>query len=360
MKIAFYAPLKAPDHPVPSGDRQMARLIMRALEMAGFEVTLASTLRAFMPEPDLMDRLRHSANEERARIAREWMNSGKPDLWFTYHPYYKAPDLLGPELARQFNIPYATAEASYSPKRDRQGWAAAQAWIRDAITLAGLNLCFTDRDREGLVKAVPSGRFASLVPFIDTSAYADGFAKPAGGRLMVVAMMRQGDKFDSFTMLAKALPHLLDLPWRLTVIGDGVARKEIVALFNGLPADRIDWLGELAPDTVPRALRAEGGVYVWPGCGEAYGLAYLEAQAAGLPVVAQATAGVPAVVEHGRTGLLTPDGDVAAYAAAIRELLCDDDKRETFGREARAFVLAERGLGQASQRLAYLLKGVVS
>jgi len=359
MKIAFYAPLKAPDHPVPSGDRHMARLIIRAMEMAGFEVALASTLRAYIPEPDLLDRLRRSAEAEKERLTQDWATSGKPDLWFTYHPYYKAPDLLGPDLARHFDIPYVTAEASYSPKRDRQGWGATQAWLREAITLARLNLCFTDRDREGLAKAVPQGRFASLVPFIDTAPYADGFAKTLGRDLVTVAMMRKGDKFASFTMLAKALPLLTDLPWRLTVIGDGPARAETRALFADLPADRFDWRGEIATDAVPDALR-EGGIYVWPGCGEAYGLAYLEAQASGIPVVAQATAGVPTVVEHGRTGLLTPDGDVTAYAAAIRDLLCDDAKREAYGKEARAFVLGERSLLQASRHLARLLTDILA
>ena len=52
MRIAFYAPLKSPRHPVPSGDRQMARLIVRALEKAGHQVSLASELRSFCAEPD--------------------------------------------------------------------------------------------------------------------------------------------------------------------------------------------------------------------------------------------------------------------------------------------------------------------
>ena len=50
MKIAFYCPLKSPNHPVPSGDRLMARLLMAALERAGHQVEIASELRAFMPE----------------------------------------------------------------------------------------------------------------------------------------------------------------------------------------------------------------------------------------------------------------------------------------------------------------------
>ena len=42
MKIAFTAPMKPLDHPVPSGDRTMGRLIVKALESLGHEVTIAS------------------------------------------------------------------------------------------------------------------------------------------------------------------------------------------------------------------------------------------------------------------------------------------------------------------------------
>src|SRR5262249_20191988 len=121
----------------------------------------------------------------------------------------------------------------------------------------------------------------------------------------------------------------------------------------------IDWRGELAVEAVPSAL-GEGGIYVWPGCGEAYGMAYLEAEAAGMPVVAQATAGVPSVVQHRKTGLLTPEGNVQAYAAAIRELLLDDTKREAYGRAARNFVFEERSLKLAAMKLGLIIGGAAA
>jgi glycosyltransferase involved in cell wall biosynthesis len=359
VKIAFYAPLKAPDHPVPSGDRQMARLLMRALARGGFDVALASRLRAFQAEPRPLDDMKREADAEMVRLSQEWTRDGKPDLWFTYHLYYKAPDLLGPALACEWQIPYVTAEASYSRKRDRQGWAEAQALIREAVGLARVNLCFTDRDRPGLESVAPQARFASLSPFIDTTPYEGMAALPPRPQLMTVAMMRKGDKFASFGMLAKALGLISDLPWHLTVIGDGPLRAETVALFDGFPAGRIDWRGELPAEAVPSAL-GDGGIYAWPGCGEAYGMAYLEAEAAGMPVVAQATAGVPAVVRHGKTGLLTPEGDVHAYAAAIRELLIDDTKRKAYGSAAREFVLEERSLRLAAVKLGLILRGAAS
>ena len=47
MRIAFYAPMKAPNHPSPSGDRRVAQLLWQALEAGGHEVTLASDFRAY-------------------------------------------------------------------------------------------------------------------------------------------------------------------------------------------------------------------------------------------------------------------------------------------------------------------------
>jgi glycosyltransferase involved in cell wall biosynthesis len=108
---------------------------------------------------------------------------------------------------------------------------------------------------------------------------------------------------------------------------------------------------------VPNLLRG-AGIYVWPGCGEAYGLAYLEAQAAGLPAVAQHIAGVPEVVRHGITGLLTPAGEIAALAGAIERLLTNETERQELGVAARRFVFEERSLEAAAKRLATILPRV--
>ena len=47
MRVGFYAPMKPPDHPVPSGDRRMGRLLMSAIEHGGHTVELASRFRAY-------------------------------------------------------------------------------------------------------------------------------------------------------------------------------------------------------------------------------------------------------------------------------------------------------------------------
>ena len=122
-----------------------------------------------------------------------------------------------------------------------------------------------------------------------------------------------------------------------------------------LAQDRVEWLGQKGAGEVEELL-VQGGTYVWPGTGEAYGIAYMEAQAAGLPVVAQATAGVPEVVKDGVTGLLTAAGDVRAYADAVARMLDDGELHDMLGRGAHRFIQLERSLEVASGRLDQLLR----
>ncbi|AYG62911.1 glycosyltransferase family 4 protein [Rhizobium jaguaris] len=357
MKIAFYAPLKSPSNPVPSGDRLMARLIIAALEMAGHRVEIASELRSFTPTPEVGPRaeIARKAGHETERLLEKWRKEPLPDLWFTYHPYYKTPDLIGPPITATLGIPYVTAEASYSRRHDDNGWGENQRLVADAVWQAAVNLCFTERDRIGLVDAVPEGRYERFLPFIDTSLFGPPIEEIDPHRLIAVAMMRRGDKFDSYAMLAEALRLIRDGDWTLTVIGDGPMREEVRMLFSAFDSHRITWLEERSPPEIAAELRA-GGIYVWPGCGEAYGLAYLEAQAAGLPIVAQATAGVPEVVIDDVTGLLTPEGDLKAYAGAISRLLDDDLKRRAMRKAAHRLVHEDRSLTAASKRLETILR----
>jgi glycosyltransferase involved in cell wall biosynthesis len=355
MKIAFYAPLKAPDHPVPSGDRLMARQLVEALNLSGHDVGLVSRLRRFSATPDVSHDDLQAAEMEIQRVADSFARDGLPDLWFCYHPYYKAPDRLGPVLARQFGFPYVTCESSYSGRRNIGGWAQSQSVVRDGVAQAAVNICLTERDLLGLREVVPNGRFARLAPFIEALPFLARDPQPRLRHLVTVAMMRSGDKLSSYTALAESLSQLLDIDWHLTIAGDGPARGEVKAAFADIPAARLTWAGELGREEVAQLL-STAALYLWPGHGEAYGLAYLEAQAAGVPIVAEAVAGVPEVVANGRTGMLTQPGDRHAYAAAIREMLANENRRQDLSGEARRFVREERSMAPAAQRLDAIIR----
>lgn len=353
--------MKSPDHPVPSGDRTMARLMSKALSRAGFEPELASTLRLFhKPEtdPSFAD-LERAAAAEASRLAAEY--AGRPDalkpaLWFTYHCHYKAPDLLGPAVADRLGIPYVIAEPSSAPKRAHGPHAAGHAAAEAAFGAADLLFPMTAVDAEMFDR-----RAVLLPPFLDLDEWPAPAPRPAQAqpRLLTVAMMRPGAKLRSYDLLATTLRCLDDRDWSLEIAGDGPARPEVERLFAGR-ASRVRFLGLVSGRDALARLYQEADLYVWPAVDEAYGMAFLEAQAFGAVPVAGAEGGVADVIQDGRTGLLTPPRDPSAMAAAIRSLLDDEDLRLKFSAEGQRFVRACRTVDGAAAVLGRALEPLVA
>lgn len=366
MRIAFYAPLKPPGHPLPSGDREMARLFVAALTRAGCVVEIASRFSSFDGGDVLRQRrLADVGGRLAARLVRRYARRPlheRPSLWFTYHLYHKAPDRLGPVVARALAIPYVVAEASHAPKRDEGPWAEGSRAVARAIAGADLvfNLNPADAPCVRRLLADP-GRLVSLPPFIDAAAFEP--APPTAREalrarleiaaavplLLTVAMMRPGAKLASYLCLADALGRLDDRRWRLLIAGDGPAEAEVRAAMAPL-GERVLFLGRCEGASLRQAYAA-ADLYVWPAVGEAYGVAFLEAQAASLAVVAGRAGGVPAVVAENGSGLLVAEGDAGAFAAAVARMLDEPGRRHDMGTAARQRVLRHHDLAQASARL---------
>jgi glycosyltransferase involved in cell wall biosynthesis len=340
LRIAFYAPLKPPDHPIASGDRTVGRGLMQALQRAGHDVAIASRFRSFdAGDTGRQARLEALGTRMAGRLIRRFERSPPPDLWFTYHLYHKAPDWLGPSVAERLGIPYCLAEASYAPKQAGGAWDRGHQAVADAIQRADRVFELNPADAECVRPLLTSPeRLVRLPPFLDTALFraaAPEQCRTALARrfgldleepwLFTAAMMRPDQKLLSFRCLASALARLPSLSWRLIVAGSGPAEPEIREAFAAL-AGRVCWLGELDPPTL-RRFYAASDLYVWPAIKEAYGMALLEAQAAGLPVIAGRSGGVASVVADGESGLLTPEGDSAVFAAAVALLLTDPDLR---------------------------------
>src|SRR6267142_1937622 len=177
MRIAFYAPLKSPTHGTPSGDRRVAGLLLDALAHAGHRVQVASTFRSYDGEGDepRQRALRAQGEAYASQLADEWQAAPadeRPELWFTYHLYYKAPDWLGPTVSAALGIPYVIAEASYAPKRAKGAWAAGHAATGNAIRAASLVVCPTRDDLECIEPLVSSpAKIMLLPPFVDPAPY---------------------------------------------------------------------------------------------------------------------------------------------------------------------------------------------
>src|SRR5947207_9607245 len=160
MRIAFYAPLKPPGHPTPSGDRRLARLFLEALRRAGHRPFVASRLRSFDGDSDARHQARVAAVGRRSaeRLRRRWRQTPEtaPQLWFTYHLYYKAPDWLGPEVSAALGIPYVVAEASHAAKRAGGPWALGHRAVERAIRRADAVIGLNSADHEGVLPLLAS------------------------------------------------------------------------------------------------------------------------------------------------------------------------------------------------------------
>ncbi|MFV0473495.1 MAG: glycosyltransferase family 4 protein [Pikeienuella sp.] len=357
-RLAFYAPMKAPDHPNPSGDRRIARLLIEALGSAGWDVGLASRLRAHQREgdPAAQDMLFRQAERIVGKTLAGYERAGEaPAIWFTYHCYYKAPDLIGPAIARALSIPYVVAEGYRSRKRLEGPYARFAQASERALDAARVIFHLQPRGLDALERDRPAGQaLIGLKPFLDPGPEPARRGRTGPLRLLSVAMMRPGDKLASFRALAAAL-CALTCDWRLDIVGDGRAREQVEALAAPF-AGRVVFHGRIDDPARMRDIHEKSDLFLWPGVNEAFGMVYLEAQAAGLAVIAEDRAGVREVVAP--SGRLTPPGDAAAFAAAIDAFAADRAALAMAGAAARAHVRAHHGIEAAAAKLDETLRAL--
>jgi len=165
--------------------------------------------------------------------------------------------------------------------------------------------------------------------------------------------------------LLRAIPAVRARHPRVRVImaGDGPLRPdlEVAAADLGI-ADIVTFTGEVPHEHVPDYL-AQTDIFVMPSVheSETFGVAAVEAQAMGVPVVASRIGGVPEAVADGLTGLLVPPRDPEALAAAILRIALDVDLRASMSREGPRFVAHhfdwDTNAGRVEQLYRSLLNG---
>jgi glycosyltransferase involved in cell wall biosynthesis len=165
-------------------------------------------------------------------------------------------------------------------------------------------------------------------------------------------------------VLVRAVPALLEVQPRLHVVigGAGPESDELRALSGELGVEghvhlvgRIDW------DRVP-AFLAMGDIFVLPSvvdpAGNVDGLPTVLPEAMGMAkaIVASDVGGIGLLVEHGKTGILVPSGDVAALVDALGTLIEDAHQREALGRAARRAIEGQFTWEKVAGRIADLLE----
>ncbi|SHJ49172.1 Glycosyltransferase involved in cell wall bisynthesis [Shimia gijangensis] len=344
-RIAFFAPMKSPNHPVPSGDREMARNVMTALsdDTRGYDVTLVSEFRCYDGKGDVavQDALFQEASAEASRL----IALGGWSAWVTYHSYYKAPDLLGPVVSQAMGIPYIQIEATRAAKRLGGPWDRFARAADASCDAASAIFYLTEQDGEGLAPYRRDDQpQVRLHPFLTQEDVSTGH-RPAAPAFLSVGMMRQGDKLASYQIIAEILTHLTG-DWTYEIAGDGPARAEVEALFAPF-GSKVRFLGQLDKQNLQKAY-GHARAFLWPGVNEAFGMVYLEAQAAGVPVVAENRPGVRDVLPP---PALSSVADTAHLAQSLSRLLNDADYNAERSAQARDLVKQRHLLGAARETL---------
>ncbi|QUM75916.1 glycosyltransferase family 4 protein [Moritella sp. 24] len=386
--VAFYAPLKSPLHPTPSGDRKIARLFIAALEQGGFHVDLASQLRTFDKTGDShrQQRLIALAEKEAVRVMRRWQKQGfRPQAWFCYHLYYKAPDLLGPIICKALDIPYIVAEASWAEKRANGPWAIYHRQVASALEIASKVISINPKDKVALTDfyadqpPIRYSRLISLNAFIDdlptninhvigsdsmlaTSAFSrDDIARKYGLNtklpwLITIAMMRVGDKHHSYQQLSRVVDKS-EQPYQLLIIGDGVMKTDVHTIFS--PHKQVKFAGALDNQQI-RQLLPHFDLLVWPAINEALGMIFLEAQQSNVAVVAGDEGGVGSIVKHQVTGILVDTYDPEEMSVTIDALLANPAQLKQMKQAAAHYVIQHHSIAASAIQLNDVIQDAIS
>lgn len=176
------------------------------------------------------------------------------------------------------------------------------------------------------------------VGFFEAASPLPGYPRPG---LTVGFVGRFSEPRKGMPVLLEAVrllePDVPDV--QLLVVGRGDADELKRRARSGL-ADRLVTLGQVDDLTKARALRSVD-IYCAPNIGgESFGVILTEAMSAGAPVVASDLDAFRRVLDDGRAGVLTPVGDPAALAGALRELLTDPERRAALAAAGRRRVSA--------------------
>ncbi|MEA3013170.1 MAG: colanic acid/amylovoran biosynthesis glycosyltransferase [Sphingomonadales bacterium] len=281
------------------------------------------------------------------------------------HAHFGTDGLKVLPLARALGVPLITHLRGYDVTLSKAALIASgrPTWIRYALGRGRLMrggdlfLAVSEALREKAVAlGYPAERTLTHYNGVDLDRFHPGEAPREAG--LVLHVGRLVEKKGS-AVLIDAMAGIEDA--RLVVIGDGPLRG---ALERRAGAN-VRFLGALPPDEVAQWMR-RASVLAAPsltaGDGDAEGLpnVVVEAAASGLPVVATHHSGIPEAVADGETGLLVPEGDVAALAARLGALLGSEPRCRAMGAAGRRLSEERFDRARLTERLEAIYDGVAA
>ena len=182
---------------------------------------------------------------------------------------------------------------------------------------------------------------------------------PAGTILLTAARLLRSKGIDD---LLHACSNLINeqLQLHLVIVGDGPdrGRLESIARSNSL-AEHVSFLGALPHSEVLRYMAA-CDVFVLPSWRETFGLVYLEAMAAGKPVIGVQEQGIDGIIEQGRTGFLVASRSICELTQTLQRVVTDAELARAVGANARALVLETLTWQRTAERTMEIYEQAIS
>jgi glycosyltransferase involved in cell wall biosynthesis len=257
-------------------------------------------------------------------------------------------DLDGFLWARRRRMPFVASLKGIiaDELRNERGWTRAllsvQArWERKNVARAD-RVLVTSHYCAGVVEHlydVPPERIAVVPEPIDLEDWQRYFARAPRRpserpTIFSVARMyprkRLEDLLEAVALLRRRLPEV-----RLRIVGEGPARAELLGRQGALGlGEAVVFLGEVSRSRLAEEY-VNADCFCLPSVQEGFGIVFLEAMAAGLPIIACRAAAVPEVVPEGVAGMLVAPRRPDQLADALEEVLTDSRRRKEYGEAGR-------------------------
>lgn len=223
-----------------------------------------------------------------------------------------------------YDVTFSDAALRRSPEGRTYLRSREALWDR-----ASVFLCVSEFIRkQALLRGFPAHKLRVFYTGIDLSRFSPGTRERDPDLVLFVGRLvdKKGGRplLEALHLVSQQRPQT-----RLVVIGAGPRNDDWKTLSQNLNV-HCTFMGSQSPEVVSNYVR-EARLFCVPsitaanGDSEGLGMVFAEAQAAGTPVVSFRHGGIPEVVEHGRTGLLAGEGNVAELKQHLLRLLSDDD-----------------------------------
>lgn len=207
-------------------------------------------------------------------------------------------------------------------------------WRASAVTAISTYLADTARryGYQQAVEVIPNG--VSVEQF---QAAARRRRNKSGATVITVSRLVSKNGVDTLIRamaeVKEAVPGV-----RCHIIGDGPERRSLESLARELGVvTAVKFFGSVPYEELPRYL-AQADVFARPSRSEGMGNAFVEALAAGLPIIGTAVGGIPDIIRDGETGLFARVDDPDDLAAKVKRLLSDHELAERMVRNGQAMV----------------------